>query len=133
MHSPWCVLILLILLSSCKSDVPNRNSPEYRTIVKCTPALELALKDDLDTLSGELLAANLITSDQADKITDPRLDGVEHRASEMVALIMDKVALDTKNYRSFIDVLERRHKDHKEILKILHKKYKELGESVMYY
>ena len=111
----------------------NENSPEYRTIVQCTPALELALENELDTLSGELLAANLITSDQATDITDPRLSSMEHRAGEMVALIMDKVALDTKNYWSFIDVLKKSKVHHKNILDILDKKYKELGESVVYY
>ena len=130
-------------MSSCFSPrsldffviMPNENSPEYRTIVQCTPELKLAFEDDseLDTLSGELVAATLVTRHQATDITNRALGGGLHRAGQLVALITGKVSLEIENYRSFVQVLMQRQVDHKDILDILDKKYKELGESVVYY
>ena len=98
----------------------NYNTPEYRTIIQCTPELTAAVKDDLTSLSGELLAAGLIAEDNA---------GKAERAARLVEYVRNRVSLDPGNYHSFIQVLEKRKDDHKNILKILDEKFRELGES----
>lgn len=104
----------------------NSNSPEYRTIIQCTPELTTALKNDLDPLSGELLAAGLIADDNAAALTNQFL-GVANRAAQLMGFVRNRVSLDTNNYLSFIEVLQLRQDDHKNILEILGKKYSELG------
>ena len=105
----------------------NYNSPEYRTIVECTPDLTIALKDDLTRLSGELFAAGLIADDNAADLR--RQDrGKADRAAQLAEFVRNKVSLDTGNYCSFIQVLEKRKNDHNEILRILEEKYRKLGE-----
>ena len=104
----------------------NSNSPEYRTIIQCTPELTTALKNDLVSLSGELLAAGLIADDNAAALNN-QFFGAAHRAAELVGFVRNRVMLDTNNYLSFIKVLQSRQDDHKNILEILDKKYRELG------
>ena len=107
----------------------NHNSPEYRTIVQCTPDLVTALRNDLVPLSGEFLEAGLITDDNAAALRNQFIINAD-RAAQLVEFVRDRVLLDPKNYVSFIQVLKQRQDDHKDILEILDKKYKECGESV---
>lgn len=102
------------------------NTPEYRTIIQCTPELTTALKNDLVSLSGELLAAGLISDDNSAAIRNPFVDASQ-RASQLVGFIRNRISLDTANYHSFIRILKQREDDHKEILQILYKKYGEFG------
>ena len=104
----------------------NGNSPEFRTIIQCTPELTTALKNDLVSLSGELLAAGLIADDNAAALNN-QFVGAAHRVAELVGFVRNRVMLDTNNYLSFIKVLQLRQDDHKNILEILGKKYRELG------
>ena len=104
----------------------NSNSPEFRTIIQCTPELTTALKNDLVSLSGELLAAGLIADDNAATLNN-QFVGAAHRAAELVGFMRNRVMLDTNNYLSFIKVLQLRQDDHKSILEILGIKYRELG------
>ena len=60
----------------------NNNSPEYRTIVQCTPELTTALKNDLVSLSGELLAAGLIADDNAAALNNQFI-GKADRAAQL--------------------------------------------------
>jgi hypothetical protein len=102
------------------------NSVEHRTIIQCTPELTTALKNDLVSLSGELLAAGLIADDNASALTNQFI-GAANRAAQLMGFVRNRVLLDTKNYLSFIKVLQLRQDDHKSILEILDKKYRELG------
>ena len=102
------------------------NTPEYRTIIQCTPELTTALKSDLVSLSGELLAVGLIADDNAAALRNQFID-VAHRAAQLVGFVRNRVSLDTANYYSFIQVLKQRQDEHKEILQILYRKYRELG------
>ena len=107
----------------------NGNSPEYRTIIQCTSELTTALKNDLVTLAGELLAAGLIADDNAAALTNQFI-GAAHRAAQLMGFVRNRVSLDTNNYLAFIQVLQQRQDDHKNILEILDRKYRELGKSV---
>ena len=102
------------------------NTPEYRTIIQCTPELTTALKSDLILLSGELLAAGLIADDNSAALRNQFVSET-HRAAQLVGFLRNRVSLDTANYHSFIRVLKQRQHDHKDILQILYKKYRELG------
>ena len=110
----------------------NHNSPEYRTIIRCTPDLTTALGGDLTQLSGELLAAGLIAENNAAALRNPFIDKAE-RAAKLMGFVRNRVSLDTDNYHSFIRVLETRRADHKDILQILDKKFRELGELLQMY
>ena len=105
------------------------NSPEYLTITQCGPELTDAIKHDLDTLSVELNAAGLISSDNADESRNHNV-GAALRAATLVGVVRDRVKLDTSNYSVFVKVLQKREMDHKSILKILDEKYLSLGEFV---
>ena len=102
------------------------NSPEHRTIVQCTPKLIIALQDDLNVLSGELLAAGLINGNNAAALAIPSI-GVAERAAQLIGFVRNKVELEAENYHSFIQVLKQRQDDHKNILKILDDRYKDLS------
>ena len=103
--------------------------PECRTIFECIPELTVALKNDVIPLSGELLTAGLIDIDNDNALKDQFI-GKEERAAQLTGFVIDRVSQDPKNYVSFIQVLKQRQDDHKDILEILDKKYKEYGESV---
>ena len=106
------------------------NTPEYRTIIQCTPELTTALKHDLVPLSGELLAAGLISDDNHAAVCNQFIDAA-NRAAQLVGFVRNRVYLDVANYHSFIRVLTHREDDHKHILQLLHKKYRELGTFIM--
>ena len=103
------------------------NCPEYQTIVQCTSDLLTAMKPTIHSLSGDLLQAGLITSDNYGLVTNVALDGAD-RASQLLSFIRNKISLDKNNYYIFIHILSRRSTDYREIISILHKKYMALGE-----
>ena len=105
-------------------------TPECRTIIQCTSELTTALKSDIISLSRELIAAGLISDDNAAALRNQFI-GEAHRAAQLVGLVRNRVSLDTANYHSFIRVLKQRQDDHKDILRILYKKYRELGAYLM--
>lgn len=102
------------------------NTPEYRTIIQCTPELTTALKHELVPLSAELLAAGLISEDNSSALRN-QFVGQSERTAQLLGFVRNRVLLDTANYHSFIRVLKRREDDHNDILQILHKKYREFG------
>ena len=108
------------------------NTPEYRTIIKCTPKLISAVKNDLGALSGELLAAGLISEDNSSALKNNHIDE-PHRAADLVEFVRNKVLLDPRNYNKFIEVLKEREAEHETILKILDEKYKELSSGELGY
>ena len=99
---------------------------ELRTIIECTPELVNALMDDLLPLSGELLAVGLINSENETGLRNQHHNPGD-RAANLVQFIRNRVEIDSGSYFVFIDTLKRRETDHKPLLKILDKKYKELG------
>jgi hypothetical protein len=107
------------------------NTPEHRTIIHCTPELTAALKHDLISLSGELLAAGLISDDNYAALCNQFIS-VADRAAQLAGFVRNRVLLDIVNYHSFIRVLKQREDDHYDILQCLYKKYRELGGHGMY-
>lgn len=105
----------------------NHNSPEYKAIIQCSPDLTTAVKDDLTLLSEELLAAGLIAENNVAGLQNQFI-GRDERAVQLVGYVRNRVSLNTDNYHSFVGVLEKRKDIHKDILKTLDKKFRELGE-----
>ena len=108
------------------------DTPEFCTLLQCTPQLKDAVQDDLESLSGELLAARLISSDNDSNLRNPHVSAA-NRAADLVAYVRTRVTLNASDYHVFIEVLKRREADHKSILKILAEKYQTLANSECYF
>ena len=98
---------------------------ELQTIIECSPELVDALKDDLLPLSGELLAVGLINSNNEAALRNQHHNPGD-RAANLVQFMRNRVKIDPRSYFVFIETLKKRETDHKPLLKILEKKYKEL-------
>ena len=105
------------------------NSVEYRTIIQCIGELKNALLDDLDTISGELLAAGLINDDNETALRKTSIPPAS-RVADLVQYVRNKVKVEPEMYDVFIQTLMKRKDDHQSILKILNHKYKELCEFI---
>ena len=77
---------------------------EYKTLVQCTQKLCTAIQGDLVDISGQLLAAGLISTDTFSELRNRSLPE-SGRAAKVVALIINKVQLNPSNYSAFIDIL----------------------------
>ena len=99
--------------------------PEYHTIIRCTPLLEDAARNNLTGLSRELSAVGLISPDSASELVDPRTGTMIERGAKLVELVANRVKENSKDYVLFIQVLTRRYKD---TVQELEKVYKKLGE-----
>ena len=104
----------------------GKNTPEYRTLIRCGPDLSNAVKLDICNLSEDLLSKGLITAANRDSLTNTMI-GVGHRASELVSMVRTRVELDAMNFHHFIDTLMMRVDDHRDILRILDEGYKSNG------
>lgn len=100
--------------------------PEYNTIIRCTPQLENAVKNDLTKLCGEIAAVGLISPDSASSLRNPHNDAVD-RAARLVELVANRVRGDSRNFVLFIKVLNKRWMEYKSILLELEKVYRSLG------
>ena len=78
---------------------------EYQTIISATSKLRTAVRGDLTSLSGCLLAKRLISTDNDSELRNTRTE-IADRAARLVELIQQKVYLDPQNYTTFIEVLE---------------------------
>lgn len=99
---------------------------EYRTVVKHTTDLRLAVRFDLVALSGELLAVGLISPDNDSELRNTRQSEAE-RAAKLVEIIQTKIKLNCKHYYTFLNVLRTRHQQ--QYSDILHKLDKTLSAS----
>ena len=103
--------------------------PEYKTLIQCTPKLRLAVRGDLINLSGQLLAAGLISPDAFSELRNPMILQNE-RAAKLVQLITEKVQHNQSNYHTFIDTLSRGSQIYSDVLRILNETYTGLQGSV---
>ena len=106
----------------------DMNTPEYRTMIMCTPQLEGAMRNDLTKLCGEIAAVGLISPDRASALRNQRID-VDERAASLVELVANRVKGNSDDYVLFVNkVLVKRWVDNKSILLVLEQTYKSLGE-----
>ena len=103
------------------------NTREYLTILYCTSLLVTAVEDNILVLSSELLAEGLITPVNYGTLRNLVVDKTE-RATKLVEFIRNKILLNSKNYYSFIKILEKERENYRDILFILNEKLCDKGE-----
>ena len=86
---------------------------EYRTLVRHTADLLVAVKMELISIGAELVSAELITPDQYDEIINPYRSPAE-RAARLVRFVQVKVQQDPQFYDIFVDII----KDKKYVLRV---------------
>ena len=83
----------------------GKNTQEYQKVKKSFPKLTAAIAGVIGRISGELLAAGLITSGQKEKAGNSTRDASD-RASDLVSLILSKIEQDSQNFYAFVDILK---------------------------
>ena len=100
-------------------------TPEYRTMVRCTRDLRTAVKAHLFSLGASLVSEELISPDNDSDIRDTSLSESE-RTARLIEILQLKVKLEPQNFHSFISILNSDRATYKDILKILREKYANL-------
>ena len=103
-----------------------QNSAEYLTLVGLNASIQLALKDHLTDIGGQLLASGLIAPTQNEAIINSN-NPANERAAKLVGHILTKVQQNPpQHYGTFIGVLEKDLTQYGDILKKLKEKYDSL-------
>ena len=100
------------------------NSAEYRTMIDLTSELRLAVRSELVTLTGSLLASRLISLDNDIEMRNTARSEVE-RSAKLVELIQNKVRQNPRHYHSFIGILQGNQDQYRDILQRLEQTYQE--------
>ena len=85
------------------------DSAEYRALVCLTPALESAVKTQVTSLGGELVAVGFITSGEYEWLTRSPFQWTSDQAANLVRLIKQKVRQDSQSYQKLIGVLQKQY------------------------
>ena len=88
--------------------------------------LSIAVRADLTTLSGYLLADRLITQENVSELTDQRHSLEAERANRLVELVLLSVETNPKNYITFVGVLEKNRAHYKDTLNDLQRMYRDI-------
>ena len=104
-------------------------SPEYNTIIQCTPKLRTAVKGHLTVLSGRLLENYLVDSEKESDLRN-EFHSESKRAAWLVELVLDKVKLNPASYHTFVKVLEEDKDAFMDILELLSTTYRSLTGGV---
>ena len=80
-------------------------SSEYRTLLRLTGDVQLAVKSQLVSLGGALVANELIDPGQYAGLRNANIAD-STRAADLVGYIQEKVLQNAQHYHTFIDVLE---------------------------
>ena len=83
----------------------NRNSKEYRSLIKATGKLAKGLQEHITPICAELVANDLITLENQAALRNTQHPKIE-RAADLVTLITGKVEQNTENYHIFIRILK---------------------------
>ena len=101
----------------------GENSAEYRVLLTCGPTLNVAVRGDLITLRGGLLAVGLITPENNAEIGN-RMFTEAQRADRLMELVRLSVQNNPQNYHKFIRILGQNSACYGHILKQLQEVYK---------
>ena len=100
------------------------SSAEYKTMIDLTTELRLAVKSELISLSGSLLASRLISQEG-----DTELRNITHseaeRSARLVELVQNKVRQNPRHYCSFIGIFQENQDQYRDILQRLEHTYQE--------
>ena len=100
------------------------NSAEYKTMIDLTSELRLAVRSELVTLTGSLLASRLISLDNDIELRNTAHSEVE-RSAKLVELVQNKVRQNPCHYHSFIGILQGNQDQYRDILQRLEHTYQE--------
>ena len=97
-------------------------TPEYRTMVKCTRVLRTAVQTHLFSLGASLLSEELISTDNDSDIRNT-MHSEPERAARLIEILQLQVKLEPQNFHTFLSVLNNDRDIYKDILKTLKEKY----------
>ena len=101
------------------------SSAEYRTMIDLTSELRLAVRPELISLTGSLLASRLISPDNDIELRDAAHSGEVERSARLVELVQNKVRQNPRHYHSFIGILQGNKDQYRDILQRLEQTYQE--------
>ena len=110
----------------------STSSSEFETLVRLTPDLQLAVKDDLPRLGSKLLSIGLIPVDRYNHIILNPYRPQHELAADLVQLVQEKVQQNPQNYHIFITILEEDLTLYGDILERLQKIYNGISTGVLY-
>ena len=93
-------------------------------MIDCTSELRLAVRPELISLTGSLLASRLISPDNDIELRDTAHSG-EVRSARLVELVQNKVRQNPRHYHSFIGILHGNEDQYGDILQQLEQAYQE--------
>ena len=96
----------------------GENSAEYSTLIDLTSELRLAVRSELISLTGSLLAARLISLDNDIELRNTTHSKAE-RSARLVELVQNKVRQNPRHYHSFIGILQGNQDQYRDILQRL--------------
>ena len=80
-------------------------SVEYKVLIRHTADLQLAVKENLTTLSARLVSAEIITPDQYEEIRNTHRP-VNERGADLIGYVQNKVHRNPRHYHAFIGALK---------------------------
>ena len=83
----------------------GEDTVEYNTLIKLTSELRLAVRSELISLTGALLASRLISLDNDIELRNTAHSEVE-RSARLVELVQNKVRQNPHHYHSFVGILQ---------------------------
>ena len=102
----------------------DNESAEYKTMIVLTDKLRLAVRPELISLTGSLLASRLISPDNDIELRNTTHSKVD-RSAKLVALVQNKVRQNPCHYHSFVGILRENEDQYREILQLLERAYQE--------
>ena len=84
----------------------GKNTQEYRVVQKNYPKLSGAIAGVIDWVCERLLAEGLITDSQKAEASNGMISA-NKRASDVTALLLNKVEQDAQNFQTLIGVLQQ--------------------------
>ena len=96
----------------------GENSAEYSTLIDLTHELGLAVRSDLISLSGVLLSARLITTNNDAELRN-KLHTEAERSARLIELVQNKVQQNSRYYYTFIGILQTNSDQYSDILQKL--------------
>ena len=104
-------------------------SVEHQVLIRHTGDLTLAVRKNLTSLGGDLLNAEIITTDQCDEIRNDHRPAND-RAVDLVRYVEDKVRQNPRHYYAFIGVLKKDETEYRDILTKLEQSFNGDAQSI---
>ena len=102
-------------------------TPEYRTVVKCSQLLVDMLKQSYKELGNVLFAEGFISKEIWDGLRMESVPPVD-KAASIVSSLIDRIEHDTNSYHEFVKILERERPWSDLLLETLNRHYLSLKE-----